>query len=156
MTEQQIPSPVSTPPITPQRANGTTAPRRSGAWTGWVRFGGVLMTIIGAFAVLEGFFALFSPTYVTLTGAGVLLLDLTAWGWVHLLLGILVLVTGLALLGGAPGWARGVGVTLLAINTVVQLAFMPAYPLWSIVLIVLDVVVIYGLVVTWGEDTDRP
>jgi hypothetical protein len=154
MTDQETPSPVSAPPITAHRANGTSAPRRSGAWTGWVRFAGVMMTIIGAFAVIEGFIALFSPTYVTLTGAGVLLFDLTAWGWVHLLLGILVLATGLALLGGAPGWARGVGVTLLAINMLVQLAFLPAYPLWSIILIVLDVVVIYALMVTWGEDVD--
>jgi hypothetical protein len=154
MTEQQTPPPVSTPPMTPPRSNGTTAPSRSGAWTGWVRFGGIMMTIIGAFAVIEGFFALFSPTYVTLTGAGVLLFDLTAWGWVHLLLGILVLAVGLALVGGAPSWARGTGVFLLAVNTIVQLAFMPAYPLWSIVLIVLDIVVIYALMVTWGEDTD--
>lgn len=153
MTEQQSP-PVSAPPITPARANGTTASGRSRVWTGWVRFGGIMMTIIGAFAVIEGFFALFSPTYVTLTGAGVLLFDLTAWGWIHLVLGILVLAVGLALIGGAPGWARGTAVFLLAVNTIVQLTFMPAYPLWSIILIVLDIVVIYALMVTWGEDLE--
>jgi hypothetical protein len=97
---------------------------------------------------------LFSPTYGTLTGAGVLLFDLTAWGWVHLVLGILVLAAGFSLVGRAPSWARGVGITLLAINTIVQLAFMPAYPFWSLVLIVLDIVVIYALMVTWGQEAD--
>ncbi|WP_285654978.1 hypothetical protein [Actinomycetospora sp. NBRC 106375] len=154
MTEQQIPTPMTGSSM-PRTENGVSAPARSGAWMGWVRFAGVMMTIIGAFAVVEGFFALFSPTYVTLTGAGVLLFDLSAWGWIHLLIGILVLATGLALIGSAPGWARGVGITLLAINTVVQLAFMPAYPFWSLVLIVLDIVVIYALMVTWGQDADR-
>lgn len=149
MTEQQTP-PVSGPTMTP-RANGTTAPRVSSAWMGWVRFGGVVMTIIGGFAVIQGFFALFSPTYVTLTGAGVLLLDLTAWGWLHILLGVLVLATGLALVGSAPGWARGTAIVLLALNTIVQLAYMPAYPIWSLVLIVLDIVVIFALMVTWDE-----
>ncbi|GAA4924362.1 hypothetical protein EV188_105277 [Actinomycetospora succinea] len=155
MTEQQIPSPVSGSPITPSRANGTSAPPRSGAWMGWVRFGGVVMTIIGGFAVVEGFFALFSPTYVTLTGEAVLLFDLTAWGWIHILLGVLVLATGLGLLSGAgASWARGVGIVLLALNTIVQLAFLPAYPLWSIILIILDIVVIYALMVTWGEESE--
>jgi hypothetical protein len=152
MTEQQIPTSVPGPGAT--RANGTTAPPRSGPWMGWVRFAGVMMTIIGGFAVIEGFFALFSPTYVTLTGAGVLLFDLTAWGWVHLLLGVLVLATGLSLLNSAPAWARGVGIVLLALNTIVQLAFMPAYPFWSIILIVLDIVVIYALMVTWDDAAD--
>ncbi|GAA4897209.1 DUF7144 family membrane protein [Actinomycetospora straminea] len=149
MTEQQTP-PVSGPTMTP-RASGTTAPRDSGAWTGWVRFGGVVMTIIGGFAIIEGFFALFSPTYVTLTGEGVLAFDLTAWGWLHLLLGVLVLATGLALVGSAPGWARGTAIVLLALNTIVQLAYMPTYPIWSLVLIVLDIIVIFALMVTWDE-----
>ena len=151
MTEQQIPSQASGPSMTPPRSNGASAPAPPAAWTGWVRFGGVVMTIIGGFAVIEGFFALFSPTYVTLIGESVLLFDLTAWGWIHILLGALVLATGLALLGSAPSWARGTGIVLLALNTIVQLAFMPAYPFWSIVMIVLDIVVIYALMVTWGE-----
>lgn len=150
MTEQQTP-PVSGPPVAPPRANGATAPRASGAWTGWVRFGGVVMTIIGGFAIIEGFFALFSPTYVTLTGETILAFDLTAWGWLHLLLGVLVLATGLALVGSAPSWARGTAIVLLALNTIVQLAYMPAYPIWSLVLIVLDIIVIFALMVTWDE-----
>ncbi|PVZ05406.1 DUF7144 family membrane protein [Actinomycetospora cinnamomea] len=154
MTEQQIPTQASRASMTPPRTNGTAAAPRSDAMTGWVRFGGVVMTIVGGFGILQGLFALFSPTYVTLTGAGVLLFDLTAWGWVHIVLGILVLATGMSLLGRAPGWARGVGITLLAINAIVQLAYLPAYPIWSLVLITLDIVVIYALMVTWGESTD--
>ncbi|MEJ2862026.1 DUF7144 family membrane protein [Actinomycetospora flava] len=152
MTEQQIPTPPTGP--TRARESGTSVDRPSRAWLGWVRFGGVVMTVIGAFAVIEGLYALFSPTFVTLTGAGVLLLDLTAWGWLHLLLGVLVLATGLSLAGSAPSWARGTGIVLVALNMIVQLAFLPAYPIWSICMIVLGLVVIYALMVTWDEAAD--
>ena len=66
-----------------------------------------------------------------------------------------MLATGLALLGPAPAWARGVGIGLVAINMIVQLAWLPAYPIWSIILLALDVLVLYALVATWGARTDR-
>lgn len=148
MTEQQIPSSVPGPAMA--RGHGAP-PAPSRAWTGWVRFGGIVMTVIGAFAVVEGLYALFSPTFVTLTQAGVLLLDLTAWGWLHLLLGVLVLATGLSLAGSAPNWARGAGIVLVSLNMIVQLAFLPAYPIWSILMIALGMVVIYALMITWDD-----
>lgn len=67
-------------------------------------------------------------TFVTVNG-GVLALSLTGWGWPHIILGALVVATGLALLGDAPGWARGVGIGLVAVNMIVQLAWLPAYPI---------------------------
>jgi hypothetical protein len=148
MTEQQIPS-SATGSATARGGPPPAAPSRP--WTGWVRFGGIVMTVIGAFAVVEGLYALFSPTFVTLTQAGVLLLDLTAWGWLHLLMGVLVLATGLSLAGSAPNWARGAGIVLVALNMIVQLAFLPAYPIWSILMIGLGLVVIYALMITWDD-----
>lgn len=115
---------------------------------GWVHFGAVMMTVVGAFGVIEGLVALFNPTtYVTVDGA-VLAVDLTAWGWVHLVLGALLVITGVSLIRSAPGWARGLGVVLVVLSILVQLAWLPASPIWSILMIVLDVLVIYALVAT--------
>jgi hypothetical protein len=125
---------------------------RSDALQGWVRFGAVMMTVIGAFAVIEGLLALLRPTtYLTVDGT-VLALDLGAWGWVHLILGALLAITGASLLRDAPAWSRGLGVLLVALSTVVQLAWLPAYPIWSILMIALAVMVIYALVATTPQD----
>jgi len=126
----------------------TTGDLEVGRWTGWIRFGGVLMTIIGAFAAIEGLLAVFSPTIFVTVDGSVLAVDVTAWGWVHVVLGALVLITGVSLLGSAPAWARGVGIGLVGINMLVQLAWLPASPVWSLVMITLDVVVLYALAVT--------
>ncbi len=80
----------------------------------------------------------------------VLAIGLPVWGWLHLVLGVLVLATGAGLLRREiPGWARGSGTALVAINVVVQLAWRPASPIWSIIVITLDVVVLYSLFVAW-------
>ncbi|WP_433782604.1 DUF7144 family membrane protein [Actinomycetospora sp. CA-101289] len=152
MTEQQVPLREGAA-VPHQRTNdGRPRTASSSGGTGWLRFGGVVMTVIGAFAVLEGFVALFSPTYFVAVNQTVLAVDFTGWGWIHLLLGVLVLATGLSLLGSAPPWARGVGIGLVAINMVVQMAFLSAYPIWSIIVIALDVLVLYALVVTSDAD----
>ena len=118
---------------------------------GWVRFGAVMMTIVGAFGVIEGLAALLAPTtYIAVNGT-VLSIDLIAWGWVHLILGALLAITGVSLLREAPSWARGVGTVLVGLSILVQMAWIPAYPLWSILMITLDVVVIYALVATAGD-----
>jgi hypothetical protein len=158
MTEQHTRPAQGSPTIPRQRSADGVAPppdrAQSGAM-GWVRFGGVMMAVIGAFAVVEGLAALLAPTYFVTVGGAVLAVSLTGWGWVHIVLGALVLATGLSLVGRAPGWARGVGVGLVAITMVVQLAWLPAYPIWSIVLLVLCAMVLYALVATWGDTADR-
>ncbi len=126
--------------------------RRDDALLGWVRFGAVMMTVIGVFAIIEGLLALLRPTtYLTVNGT-VLALDLGTWGWVHLVLGVLLAVTGTSLLRDAPAWSRGLGVLLVALSTIVQFAWLPAYPIWSILMIALAVMVIYALVATTPRD----
>jgi hypothetical protein len=119
-------------------------------WEGWVGFGGVLMTIVGAFAVIEGLLALLSPAFFVTGGGRVLALNLAGWGWLHLVLGVLVLVVGASVLGGAA-WARGVGVALVAINMLVQLVWLPAFPAWSIIIIALDLLVLYAIATMWHD-----
>lgn len=155
MTEQQTRTAEGRGPIPAQRPPYGRATEYSGAGMDWVRFGGVMMAVLGGFGVIEGLVALFSPTHFVTVGGAVLALDLTAWGFLHIVMGALVLATGLALLGNAPSWARAVGVGLVAINMIVQLAWLPAYPIWSIIVLVLDVLVLYALIATWSARTER-
>jgi hypothetical protein len=143
MTDQQTPSGPSTYP------RDTSPGGLSNAWTGWVHFGGVLMIVVGAFAVIEGLLALFLPTTYLTGNAVVLTLTFTGWGWLHIILGALVLALGVNLMRDeVPSWARGTAMVLIALNTIVQLAWLPAYPIWSIVMIVLDVLIIGALAAT--------
>ena len=107
------------------------------------------MVVVGVFAVIEGLLALFRPTtYVSSNGA-VLALTFTGWGWLHIILGVLVLAVGAALLREAvPGWARITAIVLVMLNVIVQFAWLPAYPIWSILMITLAVIVIYALAAT--------
>ena len=120
-------------------------------WEGWIKFGAVLMTVVGAFSLIEGLLALLSPTFFLTGGGRVLALNLAGWGWLHLVLGALVLVTGLGLLAGAPTWARSVGLGLIAINMLVQLVWLPAFPIWSIVILTFDLLVLYAIATTWPD-----
>jgi hypothetical protein len=155
MTEHQTRTGEGRGSIPKPRSQYGRAIEDSGAGMDWVRFGGVMMAVLGGFGVIEGLVALLSPTYFVTVGGTVLALNLTAWGWLHIIIGALVLATGLALLGNAPSWARAVGIGLVAINMIVQLAWLPAFPMWSIILLVIDVLVLYALIATWGARTER-
>jgi hypothetical protein len=149
MTEQWTPTAADRQSSPPPRSSYEDA----GAGMGWVRFAGVIMVVIGGFGVIEGFVALFQPDYYVTAGGAVLTINLTAWGWAHIILGALVLATGFGLLGNASSWARIAGTVLVTINMIVQLAWLPAYPVWGIIALVLDVLVLYALVATWGQRT---
>jgi len=84
------------------------------------------------------------------TGEGVAVVDVSTWGWVHLVLGLLLVVAGFALFGGSA-WARYTAVVLVVLNMVAQFVSLPATPWWSLVVIVLDVVILWALVVHGAE-----
>jgi hypothetical protein len=129
--------------------------RGSSAWQGWVAFGGIIMILIGSFQVIEGFVALFKKDYFLVTKNNLLVAtNFTAWGWTHIILGALVLIVGLGVLAGQL-WARIVGIGLVMINAIVNLAFISAYPVWSTIIIAMDVIVIYALAVHGREMRDR-
>jgi hypothetical protein len=139
---------VHTP--TPGTSAASEAP--SGTWSGWVRFGAVVMVVVGVFGVIEGLAALLSPTYFVAANGQVFVLSWGTWGWVHLVLGALVALVGASLLSAdAPSWARGTAIALVALSAIVHLVLIPVAPVWSIVVVALDIVVLYALVTTWGE-----
>ena len=127
----------------------TQSPTRT-RWVGWIWFGAAMMILLGLFGLIQGFVAIFNDKYYVTTSQGLLVFDLTRWGWVHIILGGLAIIAGIALFTGAM-WARVVAVVLAGINAIAQLAFLSAYPLWGIVVIALDVLVIYAVIVHGKE-----
>ena len=119
--------------------------------SGWIAFAGVMLLILGTLDAMWGLAAILNDEVVVVGGQGALILDITAWGWVQLLLGIVVALTGLGLITG-NAVARVAAIFFLAINTVLQIVWFPAAPLWSFLMIILDVVIIYQLTANWTEE----
>lgn len=119
-------------------------------WVGWVFFAGFMMIIMGVMQAISGLTALLNSNWLLVGKENLLLLNFTTWGWVHLLLGMIVLVAGFSVMHGAR-WARFVGVVLAAFGAIANLAYVNTYPIWSIALIAIDVIIIYALTVHAGE-----
>ncbi len=135
-------------------AAGTTRWRGSASfWVGWIYFAGAMMMMAGGFSLIEGLVALLQNEYYVPSTQGLLVLDLTGWGWVHVVMGGLAIVIGFGLFVGAM-WARVTGVVFALLNTLVQLAFMSAAPVWATIVIVIDILVIWALIVH-GDEAKR-
>jgi len=119
--------------------------QESTGWFGWILFGSMMMIMVGAFQAIVGLTALFQDDYFLVTTGGLVVdVDYTAWGWVHLGLGALAVAAGVGLMSGRA-WARVAAIALCMLSAIVNLAFIPAYPVWSIIVIALDVIVIYAV-----------
>jgi hypothetical protein len=118
--------------------------------TGWTVFAGALMLIVGSLDALWGLAAILNDDVILVGGEGVLIADVTMWGWVHLILGSIVAVSGLGLFAAAE-WARFTAIFFVAINAVTQIVWFPAAPLWAFLIILLDVAIIYQLTARWEE-----
>jgi hypothetical protein len=124
--------------------------RPSGAWAGWVAFAGIMLALIGFFDILQGITALTDDSYFVVAEGKLLAFDFTTWGWILLIWGVLLIVGGFGLLYG-EGWARWFAIVLVFVNTIAQIGFLSAYPIWSTIVIALDVFVIYALTARWDE-----
>lgn len=123
----------------------TAAPEEPGAWAqGLILFAAVMMFVGGGFQAIAGLAAIFENEFYTVTPNYVLEFDVTAWGWIHLLLGVIVVFAGYGLLSGQT-WARVVGIVLASVSALVNFAFIPYYPFWSLTIIALDVFIIWAL-----------
>jgi hypothetical protein len=125
-------------------------------WTGWVIFAGIMLIMVGAFQAIQGLVGLFNRGYYLVAPSGLVLnVDYTVWGWTHLILGILAVATGLGLLAGNTA-ARVVGIVLAVVSAVLNLVFIAAYPIWSTIVITVDVIVICAIVVHGRELKSSP
>lgn len=111
---------------------------------GWTTFAGVLMIFGGAMAVFEGIAAIAKDDVFVTTRNYIFQWDLTGWGWIHLILGIVIILAGCALFSGAL-WARLIGVVLAGLGAVANFLWLPYYPFWSIILIAINIFVIWAL-----------
>jgi hypothetical protein len=126
---------------------------------GWISFAAIMMLVIGSLTFFEGLIAVIRKEYYVVTGNGVLVFDLTTWGWIMIFWGILLVLVGLALFGGSL-WARWFTVALASLNIIGQLGFLGStqYPLWTLTLMALNIIVIYALVIHWEgyQDVSGP
>jgi hypothetical protein len=116
-------------------------------WAGWIVFAGTMMMLLGALHAFQGLIALFDDGYYAVTKSGLAVqVDYTGWGWTHLIMGVVVVAAGVGLLAGQM-WARIVGVGLAFLSCLVNVAFLAAYPVWSMVMIAVDILVIWAITV---------
>jgi hypothetical protein len=127
--------------------------RQTSGWrTAGTYLAGWLMIMIGIFQALAGLAAIINNRFFVIGREYVYAFSLTTWGWIHLIVGVVILVAGCAILVGKL-WARVVGIILALISAVVNFAFIPYYPFWSILIIALDVFVIWALA-THGPEAE--
>lgn len=120
-------------------------------WAGWVRFGAIILLVSGIFSAIQGLAALIGPdAYYTIVDGDLFLLNVEGWGWVNLILGLLLIVTAYGLFSEA-GWARVTAIVLAVLSTIVQMLLMPLQPWWSFIIISIDVLIIYAVVVRGQE-----
>jgi hypothetical protein len=138
----------------PAASNSTYPPSRrpqATGWVGYVVFAGVMLIMLGGFQAIEGLVAIFRDEYFLVTRSGLLLtMDFTAWGWTHLILGLIAVGTGIGVLLGQT-WARVTGIIIAVVSALANIAFLPAYPIWATIVIALDVLAIYALSVHGRE-----
>jgi hypothetical protein len=113
-------------------------------WTGWIAFAGVMMIVGGMLNAFYGLIALLNDEWVVWTNRGALYLDITEWGWIHLVVGLVVLLAGIGVFSGSI-LARAVGVIAVSLSLVANFLFIPAYPLWALTVVTIDVLVIWAL-----------
>jgi hypothetical protein len=127
--------------------------RNATGWVGWVYFAGVLLILRGISEAFLGITALVNKHYLFTTANNNLVVstsNMNAWGWVQLAVGLLVLAVGFSVLHGST-WARIVAVFMAGAAFLVNMAFIGVFPVWSIVAMIVDALIIYALVVHGDE-----
>jgi len=119
--------------------------RQPSGWAvGWTYFAAFMMIMIGAFHAIAGLVAVINDAFYDTPREYFVDFDASTWGWIHLILGIVIVLAGFGLFSGAV-WARTVGVILALISAIAAFAWLPWYPIWSIVIIAVAVAVIWAL-----------
>jgi len=118
----------------------------SGWAIGWTAFAGIMMVMGGIWWIMAGIVALANDTFYVVGEDYIFQFNVTTWGWIHLLLGIVVLLAGFYLFTGAV-WARTIGVIVAVLMALIAFAWLPWYPLWAIIFVAISVFIIWALTV---------
>jgi hypothetical protein len=125
----------------------------SGWVYGFAAFAGAVMLMVGIFQALAGLAAIFENEFFVVSSSYAYEIDVTAWGWIHLILGAIIAFAGISIYTG-QAWARSVGVLLAILSAVANFFFIPYYPVWAVLIIALNIAVIWALV-QYGPDEAR-
>jgi hypothetical protein len=140
--------------VPPQYGAAGRADRATSGWAvGFILFAAIMMMMAGVFQALAGLVAIFENEFYVATRNYLFKFDATTWGWIHLILGVVVALAGWGLLSGRT-WARAVGITLALLSAIANFLFIPYYPFWSLLIIALDVFVIWALAAHGGDVRD--
>ncbi|KQQ94210.1 hypothetical protein ASF62_08715 [Leifsonia sp. Leaf325] len=124
-------------------------------WVGWVGFAGIILILSGVFSLIQGFVALIGSNYYYAVENGTLFLfDLTGWGWWNLIIGAVLVLTGIALFTGAT-WARVLAIIAASLSAIGQLLLVPAQPWWALIVIAIDILIIYAITAHGREVVDN-
>ena len=126
----------------------------SGTAVGFILFAAIMMLMAGSWQALQGLIAIFENEFYVATRNYVFEFDATTWGWIHLLIGLLVAFAGWGLLSGRT-WARSVAIALAVLSAISNFLFIPYYPFWSLLIITLDIFVIWAVAAHGGELRER-
>jgi hypothetical protein len=119
--------------------------RQMSGWVvGFTAFAGAMMLLAGIFQTFAGLGALFNDGFLVRTPNYTYDIDITGWGWIHLIIGLLLAAAGFAVFSGAT-WARVVGITVALLSAITNFFFIPVYPVWAVLIIAIDILVIWAL-----------
>ena len=146
---------MSIPPMSSMDPNQMRSPSQTGGiddspWTGLIAFAGIIMILLGIFHTIQGLVALFNSDYYVSSDRLVVHVNYTAWGWFQLIAGLVVIAAGAGVFAGKV-WARAIAILLAMISAVINIGFLSAVPLWSMMMIGLDVLIIWALTAHGSE-----
>lgn len=111
---------------------------------GFAIFAGFLMILSGTFQIIQGLAAAFNGDFYVVAPNYIYSFDVTTWGWIHVIIGIIIALAGVAIFSGSA-WGRTIGIILALISATANFFYIPYYPIWSIIIITLDIVIIWAL-----------
>ena len=137
------------------QASAARADREASGWAvGFILFAAIMMIMSGIFQAIAGLVAIFENEFYVATRNYLFQFDATTWGWIHLVIGLVVAFAGWGLLSGRT-WARALAIALALLSAVANFLFIPYYPFWSLLIITLDVFVIWAVSAHGGAMRDR-
>jgi len=139
-----------------ERAYSGATPQREGVnpWAvGFTMFAAVMMIVSGMFQFFQGLAGVINDDFFVLTKAYAFDMDITTWGWVHMVVGAVIAIGGFCLFTGAL-WARVLAIGLAMLSMLVNFFYIPYYPVWSLLIIAIDIGVIWGLARTSMDTAD--
>jgi hypothetical protein len=123
---------------------GTRNAAPSGLAVGVTITAAIILILAGILEAIQGVVGLATNEFYVTTQKWIFQFDVTTWGWIHVVVGLIAVLAGIGLFSGAV-WARTLGVIIAAVSIIANFLWLPYYPVWSVLIIVFDLFVIWAL-----------